>query len=208
MPRATSSYVNQYLNKMASASPTGSVEAVTGLPIYTGLQVGGYQEFSDAEALAYSYTTTGTLYGGTYMWVQLDPAITSTTPLSVGIPLYWLESNSGYVVTTTVSNNAPDYAGVVIDGNMQGGNPYAWIQINGKATALFAASVTNGGSLAYGDIIGLKQTTGPYTATFDDIGALGSTSATCPNAVLGYALAAPTVSLASLVRITRAISRF
>lgn len=47
-------YINRFLNNMASASPTGSVEALTGLPIATGLQVGQYQLFSDGEAALYS----------------------------------------------------------------------------------------------------------------------------------------------------------
>ena len=38
------------LNNMASTSPTGSVEALTGLPIATGLEVGQYQEFKGSEA--------------------------------------------------------------------------------------------------------------------------------------------------------------
>lgn len=47
-------YINKYINNMASASPTGSVEALTGLPIATGLQVNQYQNFGDGEAALYS----------------------------------------------------------------------------------------------------------------------------------------------------------
>lgn len=47
-------YINKFLNNMASASPTASVEALTGLPIATGLQINQYQNFGDGEAASYS----------------------------------------------------------------------------------------------------------------------------------------------------------
>jgi hypothetical protein len=206
-----------YLNSAASPTSTGSQEGTTGLPIATGLGVGQIIEIGDGDAKGWSNPNTTTyvnqLYSGTFMWVQLDPAVTGGA-IAVGSVVYFLESATGIQVTTTISGNAPDYAGVTIDPNFGPANsstgvyPYAFIQINGKASALFASAVTNGGTLAFGDIIGIKQTTGTYTTTFDDIGALGSTSATCPNAVLGYALAAPAVSTVSLVRITRPVVRF
>src|ERR1051326_6933803 len=95
------------LNNMASTSPTGSVEALTGLPIATGLEVGQFQEFTAAEAKRYSYQsgTTfpwGQLYDGTYMWVLLDPAIT-TDPLPLGTPVAWLQSAEDGASPTTVT---------------------------------------------------------------------------------------------------------
>lgn len=54
MARTVVGYIRQFLNTSASASPTGSVEAATNLPINTGLEVGQFQEFSDGSALTYS----------------------------------------------------------------------------------------------------------------------------------------------------------
>ncbi len=54
MARTVVGYINPFLNKMASASPTGSVEVVTGASIGTGLDVGQFQEFSDGAAALYS----------------------------------------------------------------------------------------------------------------------------------------------------------
>lgn len=54
MARSVVGYIRQFLNSSATASPTQSVEATTGLPIATGTNAGEFQEFSDAEALTYS----------------------------------------------------------------------------------------------------------------------------------------------------------
>lgn len=54
MARTVVGYINPFLNKMASASPTGSTEVVTGAAIGTGLDVGQYQEFSDGAVALYS----------------------------------------------------------------------------------------------------------------------------------------------------------
>ena len=54
MARTVVGYVRQFLNNAASSSMTGSVEALTGLPIATGANAGNFTEFSDAEALQYS----------------------------------------------------------------------------------------------------------------------------------------------------------
>lgn len=54
MARSVVGYIRQYLNSSATASPTQSVEATTGLPIQTGINAGTYQEFSDAEASVYA----------------------------------------------------------------------------------------------------------------------------------------------------------
>jgi hypothetical protein len=202
MSRTVVGYIpSGYLNSAASSSPTGSVDAETGLPIVTGLTVGAFQEFTDSEALGYSAPSGKTLFGGTYQWVQLDPAI--STNIAVGTALYWLQTATGYVVTTTVASNAPDYAGVSIDPNF-GTNAYAFIQVNGKATCLFASALTNV-SPAYGDLVVFKA--GAVT-TFDDAEAYTATTAVPLLNVVGLALAIPAASTASLVRITRTVTRF
>jgi hypothetical protein len=204
-----------YLNSAASQVYSGSVDAETGAVLPTGLVLGAMTEygagtaasFSNPNATTYPYT----LYDGTYCWVELDPAVTGSA-LGIGTVVYWKASTDGgtsnsFQVTTTASGNFPDYAGVVIDPNFgplnaSGGiYPYAFIQINGKCSALFASSVTNGGTLAFGDLIGLKS----GSLDFDDIAAEGGT---VTGYVLGIALAAPAVSVVSAVRIYRPPVRF
>jgi hypothetical protein len=199
-----------YLNSAASQVFSGSIDAETGATIATGLVPGAMTEIGAAQAASWSNPSNNTLYDGTYCWVQLDPAVTGGA-LGVGTVVFWKESTDGgtsnaFQVTTTSSGNYPDYAGVVIDPNMgplsasSGIYPWAFIQINGKATAAFASSFTNG-SQAFGDLIGMKSA----SLNFDDIAASGGT---VTGLVLGIALATPVVSTSSLVRIYRTPARF
>jgi hypothetical protein len=199
------------INAAASQSPTGAIDPVTLLPFPTGINVGIFYELSDGEAKAYSKidSTHKQLYSGIYAWVQLDPAVTGSA-IAVGTALWWLQGMNTFQVTTVASGNAPDFAGVSIDPNfgpssLTTGGPYAYIQLTpGKATALFQASITNGAP-AYGDQIGLSSFS---LGTFNDYQADTGTTAISPLLQLGYALAAPASSTASLVRLTRAQSRF
>lgn len=209
MPRTVVGYLpGGYLNNGASASRFGSTDTESGLPIATGIDTGQFQEFSDGNASRYSYAPTGTLYAGTFMWVQLDPALTGNVPL--GKALFWLQTadnasaTGGAIVTTTASANAPDFAGVSIDSNFGAALPYAWIQQNGKVSVQFDPTLTNGAP-AYGDVIGLKST---YNGNFDDLESDTAGTAENPANVLGIALAAPVANTRGLVRINRAISRF
>ena len=219
MSRSVVGYIpSGFLNSAASTSPFGSVDAETGAPIATGLVVGTFQEFSDAEAKSYSQPIAGSylyqLYGGTYMWVQLDPAVVGTA-VAVGTALWWLQTNTGYVVTTTQSANAPDYAGVSIDPNFGLVNNYAFIQINGKCTIQYRAATTKGSSSAFGDSIFLYV--GGSTVdlgAFDDMGTAAVSSGGLVsgsvniNLFAGIALAVTAQGAAGLARITRSVSRF
>ena len=196
MARSVTGYVNTSLNGMASASSTGSQEPVTGLPIGTGNNVGLVQEFSDASALKYSAPGGRTLFSGTYMWVQLDPAVTGTVP--VGSALFWLQTATGAVVTTVASGNNPDFAGVSIDPNFGAALPYAWIQCNGKCSVLLSAA----GPSVFGSAINITAA----ASTFD-AGAAQSTVVLVNNWV-GYALAVISASQVGLARIVRAVTRF
>jgi hypothetical protein len=187
-----------YLNAGASATPSGSTEPVTGLPIATGVNVGDFIELTDEQALQFSKTTTGTLYSGLYQKVQLDSG--SVTALNVGQALFWLNSaaNKTFIVTGNATGNAPDLAGVVIDSTMSTTLPYAWIQVNGKANVLFDATAAT----AFGDIVAL---TGLTANTFTRQGA-GTVAVTGTTA--GIALAVGVASTKALVRLTRSQSKF
>jgi hypothetical protein len=192
-----------YLNSAASTTPTGSVDAETQLPINTGLTLGAFVEVNDADALAWSNPNTTTyvnkLYSGTYVWAQLDPAITSSTAIGVGTPLYFLSTGSGYVVTNvqTAYTNAPDFAGVCIDPSMSGTVPYAFIQINGKVACSFDSSVAP----TVGAVVNLTSGAATFAAL-----AQGTFTVTQPT--VGYALTAGAASTTQYVRITRPVVRF
>ena len=196
------------LNNMASTSPTGSVEALTGLPIATGLEVGQFQEFKGSEAKKYSYTTPtsaypwGQLYDGTYMWVQLDPTV-ATDPIPLGTALSWLASAedgaSATQVTTLNTTTNADLAGFSIDSNFGKSHPYAFIQLNGKVNALFDSSPAT----AFGDVISLSTgTQGAVTRT-------GASNNATNGLSVGISLVATgTASVRNLIRVTRTVARF
>lgn len=194
--RTVVSYIQTYLNAMASAGATGSVEPATGLPINTGINVGAFMEVPDTDALKYSAPSGRTLYSGTYMWAQLDPAVVGTVPL--GSALFWLQTATGLIVTTVAAGNNPDFAGVSIDPNFGAALPYAWIQVNGKASVLLSAA----GASVYGSPLNITAA----ASTFD-AGAAQSTVVLVNNYV-GYALAVISASTVGLARITRSVVRF
>lgn len=195
------------LNNMASTSPTGSVEALTGLPIATGLGVGQFRELTAGEAKLYSYKSGSTfpwgqLYDGTYMWVQLDPTVV-TDPIPLGTALSWLGSAEDGVsatqVTTFDSTSNADFAGISIDSNFGKTHPYAFIQLNGKVNALFDATAAS----AYADVISLSTgTQGAVTKT-------GASNNATNGLTVGISLVGTgTASVRNLIRVTRAVSRF
>jgi hypothetical protein len=269
MARTVVGYIRQYLNNSASSVGTGSVEAVTGLPIATGGDVGNFTEFSDSEALAYSqpgivsvnlltagsgqtagtYTATantggaviqyvvaaggtitaqptvvtpggpytdaaiptftiaaggtpatvqaviGVLYTGVYRKVQLDSAVTGT--ILPGTPLYWLQTSSGIVVTTTVTANFPDFAGVSIDPAFGAANPYAFIQCSGKCRVITKTT----GIATYGDSVIISTDGLAFTG-------VAGTNPTTTGLTVGYGLVVTTAGSSGLIRITRYPSRF
>jgi hypothetical protein len=202
MARTVVGYIKQYLNNMASTTATASVEALTGLPINTGLNVGAFQEFSNGEAAKWSYTAWGTLYEGTYMWVQLDPTVV-TSPIPMGTAVSWLQSadvaSGSAQVTTFNSTTNADFAGITIDSNFGAAFPYAFIQLNGKVAALFDATA----GTAFGDVIGLS------TGTQGAVTKQGTSSQAATGLTLGYSLVTTGVASArNLIRIVRAIARF
>ena len=269
MARTVVGYIRQYLNNAASASPTGSVEALTGLPIATGSNPGNFTEFSDEEALQYSnqgvvgvnlltagsgqtpgpYTATasaggaviqyvvaaggtitaqptvltpggpytdaaiptftiaaggtpatvqaviGVLYSGVYRKVQLDPAVTGL--VLPGTPLYWLQTSIGQVVTTAVSGNFPDFAGVSIDPGFGAALPYAYIQQNGKTRVITKTT----GFATYGDGVIISTDGLAFTG-------VAGTNAAVTALNVGYALSVTTAGSSGLARITRYPSRY
>lgn len=196
------------MNNMASASPTASIEAATGLPINTGLAVGQFKELAEGEAASYSYTLPGNAYpwgqlhDGLYLWVQLDPTV-NTDPIPLGTALAWLASAEAVgqptqVTTLNTTTNA-DFAGISIDSNFGKSHPYAFIQMSGKVQALFDATPAT----AFADVISLSTgTQGAVTRT-------GASNNATNGLTVGLSLVATGVASArNLIRVTRALSRY
>ena len=195
------------MNNMASTVATGSVETTTGLPINTGLNVGQFRELTAGEAKLYSYKSGSTfpwgqLYDGTYMWVQLDPTV-STDPIPLGTAVSWLASAedgaSATQVTTLNTTTNADVAGWSIDSNWGKTHPYAFIQLNGKVNALFDATAAS----AFADVISLSTgTQGAVTKT-------GASNNATNGLTVGISLVGTgTASVRNLIRVTRPVSRF
>jgi len=201
MSRTSVGYIQQWLNNMASTSPTGAVEGLTGTQIATGLNPGAFFEISNQEAAQYSYSTWGTLYEGNYMWVKLDPAVT-TDPIPLGKAVSWLQSDDTgtgeATVTTFNSTTNADFAGISIDSNFGKTHPYAFIQCNGKANPLFDATAAS----AFADVISLSTgTQGAVTKT-------GASNNATNGLTIGYSLVTTgTASARNLIRITRPVTR-
>ena len=209
MPRTVVGYLGANgLNNMASSSPTGSVEALTGLPIATGLTVGDFRELGAGQAKLFSYKTGastfpwGQLYDGTYMWVQLDPAVT-TDPIPLGTSVAWFasgEDGTGAVQVTTLNTTTnADFAGITVDSNFGKTHPYAFICLAGKVSALFDATA----GTAFGDVVSLS------TGTQGSVTKTGASNAAVNGLTVGISLVTTgTASARNLIRVTRSQSRF
>lgn len=110
---------NGFVNAQNSQFADGTGDPVTGLGTYQGggLYPGRMIQLSDAEAatLDVNATTTPTLYGGSYQWVQMD---SGASTFLQGQCLFWKLhdiANGNYVVTNSAANNEPCIAGVYVN---------------------------------------------------------------------------------------------
>jgi hypothetical protein len=167
MPRNVASYIRQFLNSSASATPFASTEPATGLPIGTGVQVGGFQEFSDAEALQYSskavvsvpiltagsgqtngtYTATASTGGAVISYTIAGGALTAVTIVTPGGP---------YTTAPTFTIAAGGTPGTVqaVIGVLYSGT-YKWVQLDPAVV----------GTIAVGTALYWLQTATGYVVT-------------------------------------------
>lgn len=151
MARTVVGYIRQFLNNSASASPTGSVEALTGLPIATGLEVGQFQEFSDALASQYAskvvvgvqiltagsgqtngtYTATASTGGATISYVIAGNALTSVTITGGGV--YATDTAPTFTIAAA---GTPGTVSVTL-GFLYAG-VYGWVQLDPAVTGTVA----------------------------------------------------------------------
>lgn len=150
------SYISGNLNTGNDPSQTGMVEPITGLELPSGVVLGQYADWTDEEVARYTKTTVGTLYGGRYQRVQLDPNLDQVaSPLKTGQLLFWKPQSSPTVPNRwTVTNVEPadcsDIAGIYLNSATGGASPvtsgnYFWMQAfngGGRATILYRAVLT------------------------------------------------------------------
>ena len=149
-------------------------------------QVGDEIVLNAAQALALSDTTVGTLYEGTYKYVQFYVSQSGTTVK--GGPVYWQDPDN-FVVTADVPTGFLGFAGVAISVPTKGN--FAWIQIEGKANCLPLDNTTKG-TPAIGDIM-VCATIG----RFDDVDDPYA-SAALAGAVAGQWIVAPADATSTL----------
>lgn len=156
---------------------------------------------TEAEAASLSYTTTGTLYGGIYQPVQVSSAATAAN-VARGKAAFLLDSGaSGYVVTDYA--HADILSGVVgvFLNSVTPGN-YGFVQVHGKASCLFGATLTDT-SANDAVVVNLANADG----TFD---ALATTAITALllGKWIGQCIVAPTASTISTVFLKALMGRY
>jgi hypothetical protein len=131
-----------------------------------GLNGGDYMRCTDAEALALSLTSVGTLKGGTYRRVKLNGGTFKRGQL-----VFWdTSSTQPYAaVTNTEPTGVSLIAGVIVnaDAGSTAGN-WVWIQTEGLATCLFRATITKAGAVG-DEIYAAAQGAGADNATVDNL---------------------------------------
>lgn len=181
------------LNNASSATAGGTQDPTTGIAISTGVNSGDFIELTDAQALALSDTTIGTLYGGVFQRVKFHDA----TSIAVGQAVYWdlADTTDPYSVTIVSSATQFNFAGTVIDNTTTAGQ-YAWIQVNGRVSALMT------GAGAIGDFVAH-----PTSSTNEFVASTG-TAPVAPITVGVQLTAASGAGALAQVLITRAQTRF
>lgn len=169
----------QFLNDVRDSVASGQPDAMGVLPgQYSGggCNVGDYLRLNDAEALALSDTSVGTLYGGIYRRVLFKSGITGggNTGFKRGQLVFWDVETAGannYQVTNVEATDPYLYAGVVINKTDTAAAPlsgyYGWIQTSGIFTVQYLATVTSAGANL--PLIWAKAGAGADNGVFDTI---------------------------------------
>lgn len=140
-PRITTNYLNQ-LSRTGDPAPGVNVSTaeVSGSIVqpYDGF-CGGKLTVTGPWAQQLADPAVGPLYGGIYMYVQLDPALAA--PPARGQVLFWLDETN-YIVTTNGATLPTKVAGIAINPDTPGN--WDFIQISGIASVMFTTAVPNG----------------------------------------------------------------
>ena len=168
-PRLTTGYLNTQDDPIPGLSAQGTTATSQQFLGMLGQQI----QLTSAAALQLSYTTTGTLYGGTYQYVRFKAGTTAAP--AVGVAVYW-DDTDNYVVTPDVPTGQGGFAGVCIMANTKGN--YGWIQTDGICTVLGKASSTTKTTPAVGDLLTLTASANTFDVLAD------ATALTSPTAKL------------------------
>jgi hypothetical protein len=121
-------------------SVIGNQAGITGVSKFGGQL--GKTLWVSSEQIAQMYSSTiGTLYAGAYQYVKLAAGQT----IAVGDLLYWDQSaaDTAFTVTKAVDTTTKNYASVAgFALNVITAGYYGFIQIAGKATGRYVASIT------------------------------------------------------------------
>jgi hypothetical protein len=172
------------LNTVNDAVAGASVASGTGASPYLG-QLGKVVWFGPQD-IRYD-SATGTLYEGFYEYVQFRSGSSASNAL--GQVVFWYDQTN-FIVTPDATDGL--HAGVTLNAVSKGN--YGWIQVGGRASVLFRASITKA-TPAIADVVVVQ--TGQNVA---DVLA-DATTFTSPNLklLLGIAQAAPTGGAVSVV---------
>ena len=159
-PRITTTYLNQ-LNRHGDPAPGVPVSTaqVSGSIVqpYSGFE-GGKLTITNPWAVQFADPAVGPLYGGIYMYVQLDP--TDTAPLTRGQIVFWTDELT-YMITADGIDTDTGFpyklAGVALNGTLPG--YWDFIQILGIALVKLS------GAGAVGSLVTVNPAVTPATAT-------------------------------------------
>jgi hypothetical protein len=159
----TAPYLNQVNDSVSGGAITALPSGVTG-PAYSQTIPGDRIVLDDVTALALSYTTTATLYGGIY---EYDGSISgSTASPALGSPAFFRAADIGVIYQVTPDANptaaVPTFLRGVYLNAVSKGN-WGWIQVGGVATVKYQGTVT-GTTAGYLVTVGLSQTPPAFDA--------------------------------------------
>lgn len=157
---------------------------------YSGLagapgELGQMVAIGDALALKLSKTSTGTLYGGIYQKVKFYGSSSASNVR--GGALCWQDRANFVVTPDQTATTEEDFAGIGLMVNTKGN--FGFIQVAGKATVLYRASVTN---KTLGNLILQLTTTNTFDAIADATGTYISGGVLGLKNIRGVAIELPT----------------
>lgn len=189
----------QFLNQVADSTAEAQTDIYgLGFRYGGGLNGGDYFRLNDAEALALSNTSVGTLYGGIYRRVLLKAGITGggNTGFKRGQVVFWDLVTAGanpYQVTNVEATDPQLIAGFVINANDASTAPlsglWVWIQTAGLATCLYTSGVTS--ALQFNSVYWAKAGAGANNATVDALAGATAVTTLLEASFVGVAVEQP-----------------
>lgn len=148
MPNTRLVFMPRKLNDSNETVASGLVEPITGLELTSGLVLGQFTDWTNAEVARYTNTAVGTLYAGRYMRVRLDP---SAATLKRGQLLWWVQGGTfKHQVTNVEPSDLTPLAGIYNNSDAGGTAPvtagnFFWMQafgVGGVASVLLKTALT------------------------------------------------------------------